>query len=173
MKILETERLILSLQTYEDAPLLVELNSDPDVVRYTGDGPLASVAEARALLEERIFPQWQKYKMGRFVVRLKSGEFLGWCGLKYHPETDDVDLGYRLMKKFWGKGYATEASRACLEYGFETLKLDRIFATVMPENTDSIRVVQKLGMTFRGYRQDPTDPVPFIYYDLKKTEWKR
>ena len=172
MIITETERLILRLQTYEDASLLVEMNSDPEVVRYTGDPSLANVAEARTILEEKVFPQWQKHKMGRFAVTLKNGEFLGWCGLKYHPETDEVDLGYRFMKKYWGRGYATESSRACLDYGFKTLKLDRIIAKAMPDNKDSLKVMQKLGMTFRGYQHDPTDPHPFIMYDIKKNEWK-
>ncbi len=169
---LETDRLILSLQTYEDIPNLISLNSDPDVVRYTGEGKLSNEAEARALLDERILPQWQKYKMGRFSVSLKDGTYLGWCGLKYHPETDEVDLGYRFIKKYWGKGYATESSRASLSYGFHTLRLERIMAKAMPDNKDSIKVMQKLGMTFRGYQHDPTDPHPFILYDLKRTEWK-
>ena len=169
---LETERLILRLQTYDDIQNLITLNSDPDVVRYTGEGSLANVQEAKALLDERILPQWKNYKMGRFSVLLKDGTYLGWCGLKYHPETDEVDLGYRFMKKFWGKGYATESSRASLNYGFHTLKLDRIIAKAMPANKDSIKVMQKLGMNFRGYHHDPTDPHPFILYDLKKTEWK-
>lgn len=167
-----TDRLIIRLQTYEDAPFLVELNSDPDVVRYTGNGPLANELEARKLLEELVFPQWQKYKMGRFTVTLKDGTPLGWNGLKFHPETNEVDIGYRFMKKYWGKGYATESSRAVLDYGFKTLKLDRIIATAMPENTDSLKVMQKLGMTFRGLHHDPTDPMPLVYYDIKKSEWK-
>ncbi len=172
MIIAETERLLLRLQRYEDADHLVEMNSDPEVVRYTGDKSLANVGEARTLLEERVFPQWQKYKMGRFTVTLKDGSYLGWCGLRYFPENDEVDLGYRFPKKHWGKGYATESSRACLDYGFKTLNLERIIAKAMPDNKDSIKVMQKLGMTFRGYHHDPTDPHPFILYDLKKNEWK-
>lgn len=172
MKIAETDRLILRLQTYEDAQSLVEMNSDPEVVRYTGDSSLANTSEARKLLEEIVFPQWEKYKMGRFAVTLKDGNYLGWCGLKYHPETDEVDLGYRFMKKYWGMGYATESSRASLDYGFKTLKLERIIAKAMPDNKDSLKVMQKLGMTFRGFHHDPTDPHPFIVYDMKRSEWK-
>ncbi len=96
-------------------------------------------------------------------MTLKDGTFLGWCGLKYFPETDEVDLGYRFMKKYWGKGYATESSRACLNYGFHELKLKRIMAKAMPENKDSLKVMQKLGMVFRGYHHDPTDPHPFTH----------
>lgn len=172
MKILETDRLILSLQTYADTENLVNLNSDPDVVRYTGDVTLANALEARKLLEEKVFPQWQTHKMGRFSVTLKDGTYLGWCGLKYHPETDEVDLGYRFMKKYWGKGYATESSRSCLDYGFKTLGLKRIIAKAMPDNKDSIKVMIKLGMNFRGYQHDPTDPHPFVLYELHQNEWR-
>lgn len=171
MIIRETDRLILRLQTLADAPLLVELNSDPEVVRYTGDGSLANDGEARKLLQELVFPQWENYRMGRFAVTLKDGTFLGWCGLKHFPQTDEVDLGYRLMKKFWGQGYATEASRAALDYGFTTLGLKRIIAKAMPDNKDSLKVMQKLGMNFRGYHHDPTDPHPFILYDLFREDW--
>ncbi len=172
MKMLETDRLILRLQSYDDAPSLVEMNAEPEVIRYTGDHSLGSIQEARKLLEERVFPQWEKYKMGRFTVTLKDGTYLGWCGLRYFPESDEVDLGYRFMKKHWGKGYATESSRAVLEYGFKTLKRTRIIAKAMPENKDSLKVMQKLGMTFRGHHHDPTDPHPFIMYDMKIHEWK-
>jgi RimJ/RimL family protein N-acetyltransferase len=172
MLITETDRLILRLQTLADAENLVTMNSDPEVVRFTGDKSLSNSAEARELLEKIVFPQWHKYKMGRFTVTLKDGTYLGWCGLKFHPETNEVDLGYRFMKKYWGKGYATESSRASLDYGFKTLKLERILAKAMPENTDSIKVMQKLGMTFRGYHHDPTDPHPFVLYEIKKEEWK-
>lgn len=172
MIIAQTERLILRLQTLLDAEKLVEMNSDPEVLRYTGDTTLAHVSEARTLLEEKIFPQWQYYKMGRFAVTLKSGDYLGWCGLKFHPETSEVDLGYRFMKKYWGKGYATESSRAALEYGFDHLNLERIIAKAMPDNKGSLKVMQKLGMSFRGYQHDPTDPQSFIRYELKRNEWK-
>ncbi|MFL5785979.1 MAG: GNAT family N-acetyltransferase [Bacteriovoracaceae bacterium] len=172
MLITETDRLLLRLQTIDDAGNLVTMNSDPEVVRFTGDKSLSNTAEARELLEKIVFPQWHKYKMGRFAVTLKDGTYLGWCGLKFHPETNEVDLGYRFMKKFWGKGYATESSRASLDYGFKTLKLERILAKAMPDNKDSIKVMQKLGMTFRGYHHDPTDPHPFVLYDMKKEEWK-
>lgn len=172
MKISETERLILRPQTYDDAQSLIEMNSDPEVIRYTGDSALANTADAHSLLEQKVFPQWQKHKMGRFTVTLKDGTYVGWCGLKFHPETNEVDLGYRFLKKYWGKGYATESSRASLEYGFKILKLERIIAKAMPDNKESIKVMQKLGMTFRGYHHDPTDPHAFILYEMKRSEWK-
>jgi ribosomal-protein-alanine N-acetyltransferase len=167
---LHTARLILKPATIEDAENLCQLNSDPEVMRYTGDQNFHSNLEAQKIINENLIPQFKQYKMGRFMIFLKDGTFIGWCGLKYFPETDEVDLGYRLKRSCWGQGFATEASKACLEYGFNHLNLKRIIAKAMPENIGSIKVMQKLGMTFRGYLRDPTDPQAFILYDIFKSE---
>lgn len=172
LSMLETKRLILRPAVLEDAPHLYELNSDFEVVRYTGDSSLKTVLEAETQIKERMFPQFQKYKMGRFSVTLKDGTYLGWCGLRYFPESDEVDLGYRFMKKHWGQGYATEASLVTLKYGFETLNLKRIIAKAMPDNVGSIKVMQKMGMTFRGYHKDPCEPQAWIVYDMTASEFK-
>lgn len=168
---LETSRLIIRPALLEDAPNLFMLNSDPEVIRYTGDSNFANINEAESLIRDRMFNQFQKFKMSRFTVQLKDGTYLGWCGLKYHPETDEVDLGYRFMKRFWGQGFATESSKACLDYGFKNLNLSRIIAKAMPENIGSIKVLQKLGMTFKGYVKDPTDPCSFILYELSRVKF--
>jgi RimJ/RimL family protein N-acetyltransferase len=167
---LETSRLILKPATIEDADNLFQLNSDPEVMRYTGDKKFHSTLEAQKIINENLIPQFNHYKMGRFMIFLKDGTFIGWCGLKYFLETDEVDLGYRLKRSYWGQGFATEASKACLEYGFKVLRINRIIAKAMPENIGSIKVMQKLGMTFRGYLRDPTDPQSFILYDIFKSE---
>jgi RimJ/RimL family protein N-acetyltransferase len=169
----ETERLIIRQAKLEDAPLLFELNSDPEVVRYTGDASFNDMMEVLDIIKNRMIAQFEKYKMSRLMVFLKDGTFLGWCGLKYFPETNEVDLGYRFSKKHWGKGYATESSKAMLEYGFNTLNLKRIIAKAMPENVNSIKVMQKLGMTFRGYVHDPTDPHPFVLFDITQDEYRK
>lgn len=169
---LTTQRLILRPMTDEDAPHLLELNSDAEVVRYTGDGPCATLSDAQKIITDLARPQFEKYKMGRFTVLLKDGTYLGWCGLKLHPD-GEVDLGYRFHRRYWDMGYATESSLACLKYGFEELKLKRIVARVMPANVNSIKVAQKLGMTFRGLGNDPTDPSGFIVYDLTAEEFKK
>ena len=170
---LETERLTLTVGHLGEAAEMQGLNSDPDVVRFTGDAINLSVEQSRVIIAERIIPQWEKYRMGRFTVRLKDGMYLGWCGLRFFPEYDEVDLGYRFKKKFWGQGYATESARVVLKYGFETLKLKKITAKAMPENIDSIKVMQKLKMTFRGYRSEPGDPHPHVIYDMTSEEYKK
>lgn len=169
---LETKRLHLRPPVLTDADNLFQLNSDPLVMRYTGDLNFRTPLDAQELILKKMIPQFEKYQMTRMMVTLHDGTFLGWCGLKYHPETDEVDLGYRFMQKYWGMGYGTESGHASLKYGFETLGLKRIIAKAMPKNTGSIKIMQKLGMTFRGHHHDPTDPHPFILFDIKKEEFK-
>lgn len=146
--VLETERLVLRTFSMKDALLFYELNKDPEVTRFTGD-PVTSLVHAEKVLREAILPQYSLYKHGRWAVLLKPGlDFLGYCGLKRRPERDEIDLGYRFMKKFWGNGYATEAAKACLEYGFINLGLKKITGRAMPENIASIKVLENCGMLF-------------------------
>lgn len=168
---LTTSRLLLRPVQIEDAKNLYELNMDPEVVRYTGDVAFKSVLESQQLIQQKMIPLFQKTGTSRFMV-FEGNNFLGWCGLKYHPESDDVDLGYRFARKYWGKGYATEASLACLDYGFNKLNLNRIIAKAMPENIASLKVMIKLGMKHKGYFHDPTDPHPFVLYELEKKDFR-
>lgn len=148
--VIETERLLLRTFTEEDASLIYNLNLDPDVTRYTLD-PMVNIDQAKEVLEKVIIPQYALYNHGRWAVHIKPGqEFIGWCGLKARPERKEIDLGYRFIKKAWGKGYATEAAYACLKYGFEKLHLERIVGRAMPENTASLRVLEKCGMQYVG-----------------------
>lgn len=148
--ILETERLVLRHFTMADAPLIYELNKDADVVRYTGD-PIKDIPHAEQVLTNTILPQYSLYNYGRWAVHEKStGLFIGWCGLKYRPERQEIDLGYRFKKTAWGKGYATEAAVACIKYGFEKLDLKRIVGRAVPENKASLSVLEKCGMQYIG-----------------------
>jgi ribosomal-protein-alanine N-acetyltransferase len=146
--VIETDRLLLRIFTIDDAPLLYELNSDAYVTRYTGD-PMKNVEHAQQVLEEIILPQYTLYNYGRWSVHKKPGhEFIGWCGLKYVPARNEVDLGYRFKKSEWGNGFATEAAHATIKYGFDRLHLSRIIGRAMPQNTGSLKVLKKLGMSY-------------------------
>jgi len=148
--IIETDRLLFRRFTEDDAPLLYELNLDPEVTLYTHD-PMTRLEQAKQVLEQVILPQYILYNHGRWAVHLKPGpEFIGWCGLKYIPERDEIDLGYRFMKKYWGKGYATEAAAASIQYGFNRLNLQKIIGRTLPGNVASIRVLEKCGMLYLG-----------------------
>lgn len=147
--ILETERLIIRPFTLNDIAPSQVMNLDAEVSKYTGDGGIVSEAEIERRIKENVLGDYKKHGYGRMAVELKGGEkFIGFCGLKFIPEDNEVDLGYRLMKKYWGQGLATEAAKACMDYGFEALKLNRITATVLPENKGSINVLEKLNFKF-------------------------
>lgn len=148
--IFQTPRLTLSQFTEADAPLLLKLNSDPEVLKYLHEPGLTSVEHAGQILKDIIFPQY-KNNLGRWAIYVKENdEFIGWCGLKYRPELDEIDLGYRLMQKAWGKGYATEAAQQTLEYGFKILNIKLITGRAHIENLASIKVLEKIGMDFIG-----------------------
>jgi RimJ/RimL family protein N-acetyltransferase len=153
--IIETERLLLRNFTEEDAELIYRLNLDPEVTRYTGD-PVRDKEHASEILEKTILPQYALYGHGRWAVHTKPGHdpiaigFIGWCGLKYRPEVNEIDLGYRFMKDTWGRGYATEAAYASLRFGFEKLGFKRIVGRALPGNIASIRVLEKCGMIYIG-----------------------
>lgn len=150
--IIETERLFLRTfeDTEADAALILGLNEDPEVTRYTGD-PMSRPEQARTVLQQVILPQYALYRHGRWAVHIRSDlQFIGWCGLKYRPELDEIDLGYRFVQTAWGKGYATEAAAASIRYGFEILGLQRITGRAMPGNTASCKVLEKCGMHYRG-----------------------
>ncbi|MFI5132913.1 MAG: GNAT family N-acetyltransferase [Chitinophagales bacterium] len=162
--IIETDRLLLRTFTIDDASLIYNLNLDPDVIRYTYD-PIKDIEHARQVLEQTILPQYALYNHGRWAVHLKPNlEFMGWCGLKYIPQREEIDLGYRFKKQFWGKGFATEAAFACIKYGFEELNLNCIIGRAIPDNTASLKVLEKCGMTF--LEEEMVDGYPARTYEI-------
>lgn len=164
-----TTRLYLREMTSADAERAFILNSDPEVVRHTGDGPFASVEAARAFLAA--YPDYKLHGFGRWaVVREADGTWLGWCGLKRHAN-GDVDLGYRFLREHWGQGYATEAGGACLELGFGRFGLDTIIGRVARENLASVRVLEKLGMRYWKTDVCEHDPKALIYR-MDRTEFQ-
>ncbi|WP_437917949.1 GNAT family N-acetyltransferase [Sphingobacterium sp. LRF_L2] len=145
MTVLFTKRLLLRPFTREDGEAMHALNADREVLRYTGDSPFENVEATANFLDA--YDQYEKYSVGRMLtVRQDTGETLGWCRLKYHPESDEYDIGYRFFKKYWGNGYATESAKAAIEDGFNRLHITRIVGRARVENIASIRVLEKLGM---------------------------
>jgi RimJ/RimL family protein N-acetyltransferase len=137
----------LRLRQFErrDALGFYQMNADMEVIRYTGDPPFESVQAAAAFIQA--YDHYAKYGYGRWTIeRREDNAYLGFCGLKYHPDTGEVDLGYRLIRKFWGQGYASEAALACSDYAFRELELARIIGRVQQANEASCRVLEKIGM---------------------------
>ena len=147
--ILETDRLLLRHFNLDDAEAFFRMVSDPEVTRYTGGVGAKTLEEARKELEQRPLRDYQVHGYGRFAAVYKAtGQVIGFAGLKYLEDVNEVDLGYRFFKEYWGQGLATEASKALVPYGFDVVRLPRIIAFADPENKASRRVLEKVGFTF-------------------------
>ncbi len=146
---IETERLLLRPFCMDDIAPSYALNLDAEVSKYTGDGGVVTLKEIERRISKDVMGDYQKYGFGRLAVELKEqNKFIGFAGLKYLDHLKEVDIGYRFMREYWGMGIATEAAAACVIFGFETLGLKKIIALVLPENTKSIRVLEKLNFEF-------------------------
>ena len=187
---LETERLILRQFTMDDLDDLCDLNSDPEVMRYTTGG----LPVPRERIEHDFLPDYlADYERSEgfgfwAVIEKASGEFLGWFHFRPHGDEppDQPELGYRLKRSAWGKGYATEGSAALIDKGFTEFGVRRVVATAYGENVASRRVMEKVGMTLvRTFRFPPEeiDTVPGIdpalydgddvEYAITKAEWEQ
>jgi len=189
---LETERLILRRFTEADVENLVDLDSDPEVLRYINGG----TPTPRDVIEHEILPRflrsYDRYEGYGFwaAVEKSSNEFLGWLCL--HPEEEDEDrvaLGYRLRRVAWGKGYATEGALALIRKGFTERGMQCVFAGTYEHNVASRRVMENVGMRLvRAYRPTPEQLASantfvatpdFIWegndveYELERDDWER
>jgi len=143
---IETLRLILRPFSPDDLDEFAAINADPEAMRYIGTGKPQSREQTQTRLNG-ILNHYQQHGFGLFaMVDKTSGEFVGFCGLQHLDNTSEIEVGYRLACRFWGRGLATEAARACLQYGFEQLGLERIVAVVQPANVPSKSVAAKIGM---------------------------
>lgn len=173
MKI-ETERLILREFIATDDGVMFELDSSPEVHKYLGGNTISRIEQAQEVIE-MIRKQYVENGIGRWaVIEKQTGSFVGWSGLKFIKEFENnhinfYDVGYRLMPKYWGKGYATESAKAALKYGFETLGATEIFGSAHIENTKSRRALEKCGLTFieKFYWKD----IPCDWLKITKEEW--
>ena len=150
--IIETDRLILREMRHDDASELFEMDSNPNVHKYLWNKPNTSITEIHDYIT-LVRKQYEENKIGRFVIIVKeTNELIGWAGLKYckaevNKRVNFFDIGYRLNEKFWGKGYASEASYAWLDYGFKEMKIQTMTAAAQTNNIASNRILQKIGMT--------------------------
>jgi ribosomal-protein-alanine N-acetyltransferase len=145
-----TARLRLRPFCEEDVDALHNILSEKDIMRYFPRPTSPSRERVHKLIAKQL-RHWETYNLGWWAVETRpGGELIGWNGLQYLPETDEVEIGYLLRHAYWGQGLTPEGGRAGLAYGFETLGLDTIIAVMHPENIASQRVAEKLGMTFTG-----------------------
>ena len=153
MKIrIETERLIIRDIEEFDAKGIFDLDSDPQVHEYLGKKPIKTIKEAEEAVNY-IRRQYMDHGIGRWaIIDKKTNDFIGWTGLKYEQKLRKnqsyFDIGYRLKRKYWGKGIATETAMECLAYGFSNLNLNEICAAADVNNIASNKVLRKIGLRF-------------------------
>jgi len=148
MKILESDRLYLREYTLDDVQVMFELNSDPEVLKYIGP-PWTDIDLAKNKIQKLIEYYSKHPGLGVWAaIKKESGEHIGFFELAHMDNTEEIEVGYRLHKKFWGKGYATEMSRTLIDYGFNQLKLDKIVGITHPENIASLNVLKKAGLVY-------------------------
>ncbi|CAH0335784.1 Acetyltransferase [Flavobacterium sp. CECT 9288] len=168
--ILETDRLLLREMKLSDAEALFEMDRNPKVHEYLWNTPLTDVNEVKNIINS-VQEQYKQNKIGRFVMVLKeTNEVIGWAGLKFNTEMVNnkihfYDIGYRLDEKFWGKGYASEASFSWLDYGFKTMKIPVMEAAAHSDNIASNRILQKIGLQMTETYLE--DGVSWNWYELK------
>jgi RimJ/RimL family protein N-acetyltransferase len=165
---IETNRTILRNFTSNDAEDFYALNLDKEVLKFTGDQPFENIESAKDYLTN--YDQYEKYGVGRLAVIDKStSKFICWCGLKYNTDTHDYDIGFRFFKDYWNKGYASETAKRCLEFGFKEVGVLRIVGRAMKDNIALIKVLEKIGMTFK--EKFDFDGNEGMIYEITKNEY--
>lgn len=179
---LQTDRVILREFCLSDEEELFELDSDPEVMKYLTGG-IATAREEILPLIKRVDFLREKFS-GRFGVWIaetkETKEFIGW--FHFRPDRKDLDnikrieLGYRLKKKFWGRGIASEVSLALIKKGFTELLVEEVFAITLKDNLASQAVMKKVGMRFVrefDYEQSPGSTSLAVEYALKKENYNK
>ena len=178
----ETERLVLRRFTADDFELLVELDSDPEVKRYIDGGAAVERQDLAAMLSSWLnyYDRYDGYGFWAAVEK-PSGVFLGWFHLRPGEGAGPLEpeLGYRLRREVWGRGYATEGSRALIDKAFAELGAARVYASTMTVNTASRRVMEKAGLHYvRTFDIDwpvkvPGDEHGGVEYSIDRTQWAK
>ncbi len=147
--IINTERMVLREFVKSDVDALFQILAQPEVMQFSPTGALSFDMSAAKM--QSFIDSYQEYGYGKWaVIHRQTGRLIGYCGIAVEQIDGKIEneLGYRFDSNFWGQGLATEAASACLEYAFNTLHLEYVLGIVEPENIASVRVLQKVGMSF-------------------------
>jgi len=148
ISVVQTLRLTLRHLTASDAEELYRIYQTENILQYFPPSPPPTLDKIqRFILRQQ--EHWDKYGYGNWGITLKGeSQIIGWVGLTFIPELNETEVGYLLDKPYWGKGFATEAARASIQFGFESHGLDHIIALVYADNVASRRVIEKCGLTY-------------------------
>jgi len=164
-----TERLFLRKFTPDDLGKLIETRSSEEVIKYLGGKNLQNPEAIEKRLQFYV-DCYEKYGYGMCaMIWKKSGEIIGWSGLQPLEDTGETEVGYGMIKEFWGRGIGFECASAWLKYGFETAQLERIVAVASPENTASRRIMEKCGMKYQ--KVETYYGLKCVFYAVSKAEF--
>jgi RimJ/RimL family protein N-acetyltransferase len=160
---IETDRLSLRPLTTAFLDEVAVMHAMPEVIRTMGTFGRASTRSRLELNEQ----EWRAYGYGLVaIIERATGRFLGRSGLKYWPQFDETEVGWVLRADVWGHGFATEAGRACVDWGFGSLEVPYLTAMIRPDNGRSIRVAERLGMA--PLRSDVLFELPVTVYSIDR-----
>jgi len=166
---IESERLIFRRFTLDDLPALIEQRSDPEVNKFLGGTKLQN-AEALGKRIRFYMSCYESHGIGMCAMIWKpSGDIIGSAGLQPLDGTDEIEVGYSMVKEYWGKGIGTEAARSWLDHGFQSAGLDRIVAVAHTENWASRHIMEKLGMTYE--KSESHYGAECAFYAISKNEF--
>ncbi len=150
MPIAETDRLIISKFTLKDAPFFLELTNTPNWIKYIGDRNLKTVKDAEEYIKNRTLKSYSEFEFGFYKLQLKNENQkpIGTCGLIKRETLDDVDIGFAMLPEYESKGFGYESSLAIMELAQHKFNLKRILAITLAINKKSIKLIEKLGLTF-------------------------
>lgn len=150
--------------TADDAPFILELVNEPGWLRFIGDRKVHDLEAARRYIENGPQAMYQHYGYGLYCLQLQDGTPIGLCGLVKREGLDDVDLGFALLGRFEGKGFAREAAAASLAHAVRDHGLRRIAAITHPANTRSIHLLEAIGFEAAGQRRLTPDAEPVSFF---------
>jgi len=166
---IESERLIFRKFTLDDLPKLIEQRSDPEVSKYLGGTKLQN-PEALAKRIQFYISCYDTHGFGMCAMLWKpTGEMIGSAGLQPLDGTDDIEVGYSMIKEYWGQGIGTESARAWMMHGFTNHGLDRIVAVAHTENWPSRRIMEKVGMHYE--KTEEHYGAECAFYSISKDEF--
>ena len=166
--VIETERLILRRMTIDDLDELVALQADPDIVRFMGPFDREQALDWL----RRVDQNWQDHGYGRVAVTdRRTGRLLGRSGIMFLEEFQETELGWTLGRDAWGRGYATEAARACADWMFRDFQLPYLTSLIERGNVRSIGVAKRLGMS--PLREDVFLDRVMVVHSLDRGRWQQ
>lgn len=166
-KTYETERLIIKLVDIDDAEFLLKLLNTEKWLKNIGDRNIHNLEDAQRYVREKNLPQIERLGFGNAVVILKSdNEKIGTVGLYDREGIDGVDIGFAFLEEHEGKGYAYEAAKKIMDAGINEFDIKKVSAITLPENSSSIKLIEKLGLKFKEVVRIPNDTEDLNLYEL-------